>query len=166
MLNIFFYTFISLKLLTWTMQTKKIFATEIASGSLKMTIKKTHTTRMNCNWHCLQPDNFIIFSFKVLKETKTHLPTFQFVTNESEVKIMCLLTLACVCVFWLFVLSRLFTVLRPFNNLANVVLFFVSLPSVKAMVWDGREKRAPERNKNNKQTNEMKCNQKKKKRKN
>lgn len=44
-----------------------------------------------------------------------------------------LLTRTCVCEFWLLVLSRLFTVLKPFNNLANVVLFFVSRPSVVLM---------------------------------
>lgn len=42
-------------------------------------------------------------------------------------------TLACVAVFWLLILSRLFTVLRPFNSLANVVLFLVSRPSVIVM---------------------------------
>lgn len=49
------------------------------------------------------------------------------------------LTLACVVVFWLLVLSRLFTVLRPFSSLANVVLFLVSRPS-RNRIDGGEEK--------------------------
>lgn len=97
-------------------------------------------------------------------------------------KAMCLfvLTLTCVCVFWLFVLSRLFTVLRPFNNLANVVLFFVSLPSAVATNrfqspiqinidvvcgWGNGASKASvtgKKQQTNKQTNEIKCNKKSK----
>lgn len=61
-------------------------------------------------------------------------PPHEWNKRKRQKTIVCkekfLLTRACVCEFWLLVLSRLFTVLKPFNNLANVVLFFVSRPSV------------------------------------
>ena len=91
------------------------------------------------------PDNFISCHYNTKKciwqKKKTGLAFLQpqitdtfglFLSLASSLYGKCdmfLLTLTCVCVFWLFVLSRLFTVFRPFNNLANVVLFFVSLPS-------------------------------------
>lgn len=66
-------------------------------------------------------------------------PTNEWLKLEKE-KFFFLLTRTCVCEFWLVVLSRLFTVLKPFNNLANVVLFFVSRPSVGAVVRNGQKK--------------------------